>query len=491
MAVRGFFYNATSLNDKEHMYNGQDMNEDKAPFYKEGVVYGHLQVTAGGGMEVKVDGGTRKGYAYINLHTIHNTSILSLTVSQASGTLPRVDRVIIRNDETERRPSIFIREGAFSSKPQPPDLINNDVIQEKSLARILVRAGTVEITQADITDERADDAVCGFIASQFKELDFSQFLSQFNAWFAEEKKAMEKDYAAFMKEYTELIRDFTAGREADLEKFNEWLSKEKKAMEKDRISFEEEYAGMTKGFMENQAAEWEKWFAEKQDELAGDVAGKLQIQIDGLRTKVHNMAFKLWIAYRLGNIQEAVAVTLSNVTTGSIQTADFTESGIGFYITEAGDYTVRTNKGGVVATPNRFSVDNVDLMHTMTISLRDGADRGYIGNYMGAYIQRQTIRVYIAYLLEVIQEAVTITLTNTTTGRVQTADFTESGIGFYIQEAGEYTVEVDMEAVMPIPRTFSIENVDHMQPGYTINISLRECANMAYIGNYIGTHILN
>mgnify|MGYP000765777467 CR=1 FL=1 len=46
MAVRGFFYNATDLNDKEHMYNGQDMNEDKAPFYKEGVAYGHLQVTA-------------------------------------------------------------------------------------------------------------------------------------------------------------------------------------------------------------------------------------------------------------------------------------------------------------------------------------------------------------------------------------------------------------------------------------------------------------
>ena len=54
MAVRGFFYNATDLNDKEHMYNGQDMNEDKAPFYKEGVAYGHLQVTAAGGMEVTV-----------------------------------------------------------------------------------------------------------------------------------------------------------------------------------------------------------------------------------------------------------------------------------------------------------------------------------------------------------------------------------------------------------------------------------------------------
>ena len=69
--VRGFFYNATDLNDKERRYNGEDMNEDKAPFYKEGVVYGHLQVTADGeSMAVKVDGGPRTGYAYINLHII-------------------------------------------------------------------------------------------------------------------------------------------------------------------------------------------------------------------------------------------------------------------------------------------------------------------------------------------------------------------------------------------------------------------------------------
>lgn len=40
MAVRGFFYNSVN---KDRLYNGQDMNEDKAPFYKEGVAYGHLQ----------------------------------------------------------------------------------------------------------------------------------------------------------------------------------------------------------------------------------------------------------------------------------------------------------------------------------------------------------------------------------------------------------------------------------------------------------------
>jgi len=163
MAVRGFFYNSVN---KDRLYNGQDMNEDKAPFYKEGVAYGHLQVTADGeSMTVKVDGGSRTGYALFKSgHTIHNTTVLELPVSQANGTLPRIDRVILRNDETERKPSIFILEGAYSSAPQPPDLTNNDTIQELCLAEIYVAAGAVAISQSDITDTRADTGLCGFIA---------------------------------------------------------------------------------------------------------------------------------------------------------------------------------------------------------------------------------------------------------------------------------------------------------------------------------------
>lgn len=238
MAVRGFFYNSVN---KDRLYNGQDMNEDKAPFYKEGVAYGHLQVTADGeSMAVKVDGGSRTGYAYINLHTIHNTTVLELPVSGSSGTLPRIDRVILRNDETERKPSIFILEGAYSSNPQPPELTNNDTIQEKCLAEIYVAAGAVAISQSDITDTRADTGLCGFIASQFEDFDFSQFTKQFNAWFALEKKSMEQDHANFI----------------------------------------EEYAEMTQAFMTDQEAQWNKWFKEKQTELSGDIAGKLQLQID-------------------------------------------------------------------------------------------------------------------------------------------------------------------------------------------------------------------
>ena len=344
MAVRGFFYNATDLNDKEHMYNGQDMNEDKAPFYKEGVAYGHLQVTAGGGsMEVTVDGGTRTGYAYINLHTIHNTAPLTLTLSQASGTLPRIDRIVLRNDETERKPSIYVLEGAFSSNPQAPDLVNNDVIQEKSLARIYVAAGAVEITQADITDERPDTTVCGFIGSQFEELDFSQWSAQFNKWFSDEKKAVEK-------EYTKMVQEFQTER----------------------------------------TAQWDEWFEAKQTQLSGDVAGKLQLQIDDLRTKVHNIAHKVNVAYLLETIQAAVTVKVTNTTTGTVQTADISADGGVFYITEAGDYTVETNMESVMATPKRFSVDYMDLMHSITVSLREGTNMAYIGNYMGTYLLKES-----------------------------------------------------------------------------------------------------
>lgn len=346
MAVRGFFYNSV---DKDRLYNGQDMNEDKAPFYKEGVAYGHLQVTADGeSMAVTVDGGSRTGYAFLNLHTIHNTTALTLSVSQANGTLPRIDRVVLRNDETERKASIFILEGAYSSAPTPPDLTNNDTIQELCLAEIYVAAGAVAISQSNITDTRADTGLCGFIASQFEDVDFSQFTAQFNAWFAEEKESMEADHAEFIQEYADL----------------------------------------TQAFMDNQEAAWDKWFSEKQDELSGDVAGKLQLQIDDLTAKVYNLALKLYISNLLEAITSTVTLTLTNDTTGTVQTYEVTAgtSGVGFVVTEAGTYSITADLESVLVTPKTLTVTNENLMQTITVTLREGSNLGYIGNYIGSFI---------------------------------------------------------------------------------------------------------
>ncbi len=344
MAVRGFFYNSVNGDRK---YNGVDMNEDKAPFYKEGVAFGQLQVTsAKSGMNINVDGGTRTGYAFINSHTVHNTSVLELTVSQASGTLPRIDRVVLRNDETERKPSIFIKEGAYSSAPVAPELTNNDTIQEKCLAEIYVAAGAVEITDANIKDTRSDTTICGFIASQFDEFDFGQFTKQFNTWFAKEKKAMEKDHAAFVAEYADL----------------------------------------TQSFMDDQEAAWEKWFKEKQDDLSGDVAGKLQLQIDDLKTKVFNMAYKVYVENLLERVSADVSITLTNTDTGTKETHIITDSGVYFQVTKKGNYTLETNLDGVMVTPKAFAADNTDLMHTINVALREGTNLAYIGNCIGTFM---------------------------------------------------------------------------------------------------------
>lgn len=105
-------------------------------------------------------------------------------------------------------------------------------------------------------------------------------------------------------------------------------------MEQDHADFVEEYADLTQAFMDEEQVKWDRWFAEKQDELDGDVAGNLQLQIDDLRTKVHNMALKFFITRITEQITAAVTVTLINSTTGTRQQALITDSGIAFYITE-------------------------------------------------------------------------------------------------------------------------------------------------------------
>lgn len=170
--VQGFFYNSV---DGDRKYNADSVNESKRPFYRDGVFDGNLAVTADGEeMAVVVDGGEKTGYAWINAHTIHNTTPLKLDVSQASGTLDRIDRVVLKNDEAERKPSIYILEGNFSSNPKASELTNTDIIQEKCLAEIYVHAGAVAITQEDITDTREDETVCGFVVSQISSSSGSE-----------------------------------------------------------------------------------------------------------------------------------------------------------------------------------------------------------------------------------------------------------------------------------------------------------------------------
>lgn len=84
---------------------------------------------------------------------------------EAAETLTRVDRVVLRLDDSATRLGRWIRPmilAGTEGSVAPPELTRNDAIWEISLAQIKVRPGSNTVTAEDITDERADASVCGW-----------------------------------------------------------------------------------------------------------------------------------------------------------------------------------------------------------------------------------------------------------------------------------------------------------------------------------------
>ncbi|PAE24082.1 hypothetical protein [Bacillus sp. 7894-2] len=105
------------------------------------------------------------GYAFANGYMYENTAPLDLTCEVADPSLDRIDRVIIRfdNTPTERRTYAYIKPGTPATNPVPPALTRNTTIYELSVAQVRVVAGKSFIAAGSITDERTDDTVCGYI----------------------------------------------------------------------------------------------------------------------------------------------------------------------------------------------------------------------------------------------------------------------------------------------------------------------------------------
>lgn len=127
--------------------------------YTEGGKTG-LQVSPDTDMQVQV----ATGYAYVRGYMYHNDALMTLPIDPADSMLDRIDRVVLRFDEVAREIRLNIKKGALSSAPIAPALADTATVKELSLARILVRKGTVSITLGSITDERLT-AVCGLVSS--------------------------------------------------------------------------------------------------------------------------------------------------------------------------------------------------------------------------------------------------------------------------------------------------------------------------------------
>ena len=160
MAFKSGFFNSV---DGDRLYNADDLSLFYYGLISNGVLASpasSLAVSAGTGMQVNV----AAGRAMVNCKYFVNTESYEMTVQAADATNPRIDRVILRLNTTDRDFTILIRTGTPAAEPTAPDLVRTGTVYELSLAKITVTANAASVTSSMITDEREDKTVCGFCA---------------------------------------------------------------------------------------------------------------------------------------------------------------------------------------------------------------------------------------------------------------------------------------------------------------------------------------
>jgi len=140
----------------DRTYTATLLSRILSKYLSNGVVSGDLNelkvsVTDPPAMKVIVATGT----AIVQGRFIENDAALTLNVSAAHATYPRIDRVVVRlSAVTARMVDIAVKAGTAASSPVAPALTQTSDVYEIPLAQIAVGAGVTSILTANITDER-------------------------------------------------------------------------------------------------------------------------------------------------------------------------------------------------------------------------------------------------------------------------------------------------------------------------------------------------
>lgn len=199
MAFLSRFYNSRN---GDRTYDAADWADYFASFVGNGVFAepaGSCQVMADGGMKIRV----LPGKLWINGYYSVNTSDYPLALPPANKIGIRYDRVVARLDLKKRSTCLTIIKGGNAAE-MTLDITRDANIYDLCLAVIEVKAGAAEITQADITDTRTDETVCGIVKGVIEQIStknlFAQYQAAFDKWF--KNLAAELDENAATHLYT-------------------------------------------------------------------------------------------------------------------------------------------------------------------------------------------------------------------------------------------------------------------------------------------------
>lgn len=178
---------------------------------------GCFAVTAAGGFGIQIAPGLAwlKAAEYWGIAVLEKAATAK-QIEVGSGLLPRYVAVVLQYDKTANEARLALRYGDYSNAPAKPQPLRNEYFDEVILASILQPAAAVEITQADIADERLNEAMCGLMRDGVTGLPTAQlfaqaraqldgYASEFELWFAHIKGQLDKDAAGHLQQQVDAL----------------------------------------------------------------------------------------------------------------------------------------------------------------------------------------------------------------------------------------------------------------------------------------------
>ena len=220
MAVRSGFFNSVN---GDRRYDAAWFAEYFATFIGDGVFpnpSNGLQLVEGTAMRTII----KAGKGWIKGYYVTNDSDYTIQHDIADGVLKRIDRVVLRLNHLKRQIEIVLKKGSQASSPTAPAIQRDAEAYELVLADVLINAGTTKITQANITDQRLNNSLCGIVHGVVNQVDTTTIFNQYQSWFNNFSVTKANEFSAWQTNVTTALEAWIDGQEAD---FKAWMNKEK------------------------------------------------------------------------------------------------------------------------------------------------------------------------------------------------------------------------------------------------------------------------
>ena len=212
-------------------------------------------VKAAGGLTVNVG----VGKAWFDHTWTVNDSILPMTAPEAEVLLDRIDAVVLEVNgmESVRENTIKFVKGNPSSAPSRPTLTNEGNVHQYPLCYIYRKYGTAVINQADITPMVGTEST-PFVTGILQTISLDELLGK---W--------QDELDRFTDARSQEVDDWIAQEESD---FTAWFNKMKADLQQEQTVLDQ--------WIASEQADFLAWYNQMKDQLSGDVAGNLQLEID-------------------------------------------------------------------------------------------------------------------------------------------------------------------------------------------------------------------